>query len=488
MRERIDLLSNGEMARIDAAAEAVGIPVVTLMERAGQAVADAVPYRAPVAVLCGPGNNGGDGYVAARRLAADGLAVTVHAETPPRPGSAAAHHAGLWHGPVLTLEAFRPQPRSLVIDALYGAGLNRPLAPAEGAALARARAAGCFVVAVDVPSGLSGDTGQADPATIAAARTVTFHCFKPGHWLQPGRTLCGDLRLVDIGLAAADRQAAIPRRAFRNAPALWRACTAPTPVDAHKFSRGHVLVVSGPAFRSGAARLAAQAALHAGAGLVTLAGDPAALAVHASHLTAVMLAPAEDSGDLARLLAEGRHAAAILGPAAGLEATTRDKLAVLLEAGLPVVIDADAITMLAGDPAWLAARNHAGAVLTPHEGEFRRLFGPKLGAESGLSKLERARQAASMAKSVVVLKGPDTVIAAPDGRAAINTNAGPELATAGSGDTLAGIIGALLGQGWPPFEAAAAGVYWHGAAGAWLGPGLTADELAGALAPSRPWR
>ncbi len=153
-----------------------------------------------------------------------------------------------------------------------------------------------------------------------------------------------------------------------------------------------------------------------------------------------------------------------------------------------MVIDADAITMLAGDPAWLAARNHAGAVLTPHEGEFRRLFGPKLGAESGLSKLERARQAASMAKSVVVLKGPDTVIAAPDGRAAINTNAGPELATAGSGDTLAGIIGALLGQGWPPFEAAAAGVYWHGAAGAWLGPGLTADELAGALARSRPWR
>lgn len=488
MSEPLDLLSNAEMARVDAAAEAVGIPVVTLMERAGRAVADAVPYRAPVAVLCGPGNNGGDGYVAARRLAAEGLAVTVHAETPPRPGGAAAHHAALWQGPVLTLEAFRPQPRSLVIDALYGAGLNRPLAPAEGAALARARAAGCFVVAVDVPSGLSGDTGQADPATIAAARTVTFHRFKPGHWLQPGRALCGDLRLVDIGLAAADRQAAIPRLAFRNAPALWRACAAPTPVDGHKFSRGHVLVVSGPAFRSGAARLAAQAALHAGAGLVTLAGDPAALAVHANHVTAIMLAPADDSGDLARLLAEGRHAAAILGPAAGLEATTRDKLAVLLEAGLPVVIDADAITMLAGDPAWLAARNHAGAVLTPHEGEFRRFFGPKLSAESGLSKLERARQAASLAKSVVVLKGPDTVIAAPDGRAAINTNAGPELATAGSGDTLAGMIGALLGQGWPPFEAAAAGVYWHGAAGAWLGPGLTADELAGALAPSRPWR
>ena len=488
MREPLDLLTNAEMARIDAAAETVGIPVPTLMERAGRAVAEAVPYRAPVAVLCGPGNNGGDGYVAARRLAAEGLPVTVHAETPPRPGSAAAHHAALWQGPVLTLAAFRPQPHSLVVDALYGAGLNRPLAPAEGAALARARAAGCFVVAVDVPSGLSGDTGQADPATIAAARTVTFHRFKPGHWLQPGRALCGDLRLVDIGLAAADRQVGIARHTFRNLPALWASCVMPSAWDAHKFTKGHVLVVSGPALRSGAARLAAQAALHAGAGLVTLAGAEAALGVHASHVTAVMLAPAEDSGDLARLLAEGRYAAAVIGPAAGLDASTRDKLAVILEAGLPVVIDADAITMLAGDPAWLATRNHAGAVLTPHEGEFRRLFGPRLGPDSGLSKLERVRQAAQRANSVVVLKGPDTVIAAPDGRAAININAGPELATAGSGDTLAGIIGALMGQGWPAFEAAAAGVHWHGATGAMLGVGLTAEDLASALARSRPWR
>ncbi|MCZ8374111.1 MAG: NAD(P)H-hydrate dehydratase [Beijerinckiaceae bacterium] len=481
-----ELLSNAAMALADASAARRGVPVLDLMERAGRAVADAVPFRAPVSVLCGPGNNGGDGYVAARLLAAEGLDVSIFADHPPKPGSPSAEMAARAGCAGYALSAFRPHAGMIVIDALYGAGLSRAIEGEAAAAIARASISGAFIVAVDVPSGLSGDTGQVTGPVLPADRTVTFFRTKPGHWLQPGRQLCGALILARIGLDPVDvpaQPAHLPL--WLNGPWLWRT-TVPDPgPEAHKFRKGHVLVISGSEFRTGAARLSALAALHAGAGLVTLAADAAALRVHAAHLSAIMLAEIEqgmgDEGGLRTLLTRSRFSAALIGPAAGIGPETRRNLALLLEAGLPAVIDADAITALANQPEWLAARSRAGAVLTPHAGEFIRLFGEHLAG----SKVDITRSAAHRSGCVVVHKGPDTVIAAPDGRAVLNVTGGAELATAGSGDVLAGIIAAHLGAGLPPFEAAAAGVYRHAEAGRRLGRGLTADLLATAVPPLR---
>lgn len=475
-----ELLTTAAMAEVDAAAVRLGISILDLMEKAGKAVADAVPFRAPVAVLCGPGNNGGDGYVAARHLAASGMAVAIFAERPPTPGSPAAEQAARTGLPIRPLSDFTPHAGTIIIDALYGAGLSRPIRGAEAESLSRAARSGAFVVAVDMPSGLSGDTGCATGPVLRANRTVTFFRTKPGHWLEPGRHLCGRLVLAHIGLAPAHlpRIPADPPLSL-NGPALWRAALPPPGPAIHKFGKGHVLVLSGPEFRTGAARLSALAALHSGAGLVTLAGEAAALRIHAAHLSAVMLAELAGPDAMPDLLARGRFSAAVIGPAAGTGPETRKALAVLMEAGLKLVIDADAITALQGQPEWLAPRNRGGAVLTPHAGEFTRLFGL---SEAG-SKVETTRAAAVRSGCIVVHKGPDTVIAAPDGRAAINISGGPELATAGSGDVLAGIIAAHLAAGMAPFEAACAGVYRHAATGQRLGPGLTADRLAEAIAP-----
>lgn len=473
------LLTTAEMAKVDAAAERLGPGVIALMDQAGKAVADAVPFHAPVAILCGPGNNGGDGYAAARYLLRDGLPVTLHADTPPKPGSAAAHHAaGL---AVRPMADFHPKAGMIVIDALFGAGLKRAVEGAAAAALVRAAGSGAFVIAVDVPSGLDGDTGHPTGPVLPANRTVTFFRTKPGHWLQPGRALCGDVLLADIGLSEHHCAEIGPEQLSLNGPGLWREDVPASLVNGHKFGKGHVLVVSGPALRTGAARLSATAALHAGAGLVTLCGDAAAMAEQAHHVTAIMLRAICQPEDLAGLMRDARIRACVVGPAAGTGAETLARLDQVLAAGVPAVIDADAITALGGQPEWLAARNRAGAVLTPHAGEFERLFGPETGA--GQSKVERARAAARRSGSVVVFKGADTVIAAPDGRAAINANAGPELATAGSGDVLAGIIAANLARGMPPFPAAAAGVHAHAEAGKRLGPGLVADRLAEAIRP-----
>ncbi|WP_284179626.1 NAD(P)H-hydrate dehydratase [Rhabdaerophilum sp. SD176] len=481
-----ELLSNAAMALADANAVRRGVPVLNLMERAGRAVADAVPFRAPVAVLCGPGNNGGDGYVAARCLAAEGLDVSVFTDHPPKSGSPAAEMAARARCTAHPLADFRPHAGMIVIDALYGAGLTRAIEGEAAAAIARTSKSGAFIVAVDVPSGLSGDTGLATGPVLPADRTVTFFRTKAGHWLQPGRHLCGTLILAQIGLEAVDMPVdPADLQLWLNGPWLWRSAVPEPGPEVHKFRKGHILAISGPEFRTGAARLAALAALHAGAGLVTVAGNAAALRVHAAHLSAIMLAEIEqrdaEDNDLRALLTKSRFSAALIGPAAGIGPETKRKLAILLEAGLPAVIDADAISALGGLPEWLAARNRAGAVLTPHAGEFIRLFGPDITG----SKVETTRAAARRSGCVVVHKGPDTVIAAPDGRAAINTTGGAELATAGSGDVLAGIIAAHLSAGLPPFEAAAAGVFRHAEAGRRLGPGLTADLLAIALPPLR---
>jgi hydroxyethylthiazole kinase-like uncharacterized protein yjeF len=490
-----ELLTAAEMGMADRLAIAGGVPGMTLMEAAGRAVADAAMSLAPegpVLVVAGPGNNGGDGLVAARRLAAAGREVTVHLHgDPARLRGDAATARFRWAGPCVAAALPLP-PAALIIDALFGAGLDREIAGPAAALVAAMNAARAPVLAVDLPSGLHADTGRVLGAAVEAAATVTFFRKKPGHLIYPGRALCGRLILAEIGIPAT-LLAELGPRAFENGPALWRhALRPPTPED-HKFRRGHALVVSGPMSRTGAARLAAGAALRAGAGLVTLASPASALAVNAAHLTAVMLARVDTADELAERLADPRHTAVALGPGLGAGAGERALVQAALAAPPDAVLDADALTVWAGAPgdlfAFIAART-APVILTPHDGEFARLF-PDL---TDAPKPARARAAAARSGATVVIKGADTTIAAPDGRLAINSNASPWLATAGSGDVLAGIAAGLLAQGLPGFEAAAAAVWLHGAAGAEAGPGLTAEDLSAALRPvlrrlwgTEPW-
>lgn len=489
------LISTAEAAAADRAAEARGLGVDRLMARAGRAVADVaahqLPCDLPIAVLCGPGNNGGDGYVAAERLATRGRRVAVFAEAPPRTGPA-ARAAARWAGSLRPLAAFDPEAFGGAIDALYGAGLARPVEGAAAAAIHRLNASEKPVIAVDIPSGISGDCGQALGAAVQADVTVTFFRRKPGHLLWPGREHAGKVILADIGLTEADL--AVPARLFHNEPALWRVSLPRPAPDAHKYRRGHVLVASGPALRTGASRLAAIAALNAGAGAVTLAADRAALLIHAAHVTAIMLAEAATPAQFAALLAAGRFGSLAIGPAAGIGAPTRRRIEAALAAGLPMVIDADGISSLVGHLAPLKELARAPLILTPHAGEFARLFDKVLAEDAAFaalppvlaaSKLERARAAARLSGATIVFKGIDTVIAAPDGRAAINDNAGPQLATAGSGDVLAGLAAAHLAGGMDAFEAASAAVWLHGRLGAEIGPGLTAERLVQAVRPAR---
>ena len=469
------LFSVAEMYAADAAAARAGTPGLTLMENAGRAVAQAIVRRwapRPVAVLCGPGNNGGDGFVVARLLAEAGWPVRLGLlGARERLKGDAAAMAERWEHPVEPLDPALLEGEPLVVDALFGAGLARPL---EGVPLALAEACaaqGLACVAVDVPSGIHGDTGEALGGSFQAALTVTFGRRKYGHLLLPGRAHAGEVVVADIGIpeAAIDE---LKLRVHENGPALWQGLLPGPEAADHKYSRGHALVVGGDGAHSGAARLAARAALRIGAGLVTVHAPEAALPVYAAQLTAVMVASLDDLGTA---LADARRNALLIGPGCGVSPATRARALQSLGAGKRCVLDADALTAFQDEPTTLFAALGPDAVLTPHEGEYRRLF-----AHEG-DKLARARAAAAECGAAVVLKGADSVIAAPDGRAAINANAPPALATAGSGDVLAGFILGLLAQGMPAFEAAAAGVWLHGAAAAAFGPGLIAEDLSESL-------
>lgn len=469
------LLSVAEMYAADAAAERAGTPGLTLMENAGRAVVEAVVRcwaPRPVVVLCGPGNNGGDGFVAARLLAEAGwpLRLGLMGDVESLKGDAAAM-AARWQHPVESLSLAMLDGEPLVVDALFGAGLARPL---DGVALALAEACADWelpCVAVDIPSGIHGDSGAVLGGAFRAVLTVTFARRKPGHVLLPGREHAGEVVVADIGIPPA-AIAGLRLRTHENGPALWRALLpGPTAAD-HKYSRGHALVVGGDGAHSGAARLAARAALRVGAGLVTVHAPEAAIPVYAAQLSAVMVA---SSSDLGAALADERRNALLIGPGCGASPTTRAQVLQALAVGKRCVLDADALTAFQDEPAALFAALGPGCVLTPHEGECRRLF-----AHEG-NKLARARAAAEESGAVVVLKGADSVIAAPDGRAAINANAPPTLATAGSGDVLAGLILGLLAQGMPAFKAAAAAVWLHGAAASAFGPGLIAEDLSETL-------
>jgi len=464
-----EILTTVEMAKADALAVAWGVPSLTLMENAGRAVADAIVARfrpCAVTVLCGPGNNGGDGFVVARLLDEEGFTVRV-ASDGGQTGDA-DHMAARWSGLTVALTPEALSGARLVVDALFGAGLSRPL---EGAAAQVVDALGGLpVVAIDVPSGVSGDSGlPLGQAHVTAALTVTFFRKKPGHLLLPGRALCGEIVLADIGIPPEAAETAL----YENTPALWRY---PWPQAAgHKYSRGHCLVVSGPAHATGAARLAARGALRIGAGLVSVASPPEALAVNAAHLTAIMLKPFEGAAGLAALLEDRRLNSVVIGPGIGVGGETRALVDAVLKSGAAAVLDADALTSFRDDPEALFNRLHQDCVLTPHAGEFERLFPGLL--DDSADKVAAARAAAARAGCTVLLKGGDTVIAGPDGKAAITANAPPWLATAGAGDVLAGFIAGLLAQKSPAFDAACAGAWLHGDAAARFGPGLIAEDL-----------
>ncbi len=455
-----ELLSPREAARADALAIAAGVPVATLMENAGRAVARAARRRftpCPTVALCGPGNNGGDGHVAARLLAAEGWPVAVARLAAAQAGSDAAEAAGRFRGPVVAFDAELVARTPLVIDGLFGAGLTRDL---DGTVIDVLRAAR-RVLAIDVPSGLDGATGAVRGYAPQAALTVTFFRRKPGHLLLPGRDRCGETLLADIGLPAS-MLAEVRPRTFANGPALWRLRT-PEAGD-HKYARGHVTILGGA--MTGAARLAAEGARRAGAGMVTIAARAHADAFRAGSPGVIVSEAA-----LAELLADPRRAVWVCGPGLGPDEAA-SALPALLAAGRQVVADADCFTAFAGRPEAL----RGCAVLTPHAGEFARVFGPL-----GTDRLTATRAAAARSDATVLLKGNDTVIAAPNGRAAINASAPPWLATAGAGDVLSGIIAGLLAQGLPGWQAACAGAWLHGEAAQIAGPGLVAEDLPPAL-------
>jgi NAD(P)H-hydrate epimerase len=474
-----ELISIEQMRAIDARSQALGVPTRVLMENAGAAVAAAIAGRfgpRDTIVLAGPGMNGGDGFVAARKLAERGFPVRIA-----MPGKRAelrgdaADAASGWMGFVEEQgDGACLRPGDLVVDALFGAGLSRPLAGGGADMALRAGQMGLDVVAIDLPSGVPGDGTAPSGVTFRAMMTVTFVRKKPGHACAPGRLACGEIVLASIGEPAqAVREQSIAM--WENGPQLWRI---PTPAwDAHKYARGHVVAVSGPAGRTGAIRLAARAALRAGAGVVSVLAPAPAMAEHAARLDAIMLAllPTEASSlySLAKLAG-----ATLIGPAAGVTKQTKEYALALLAAQPSCVLDADALSVFSDQPSLMFEAVSPHCVLTPHPGEFTRLF-PDL---AGLPRrIDQAREAAIRAGCVVLLKGPDTMIAAPDGRVRINTTGTPYLATAGAGDVLAGLICGLMAQGMSGFDAASAGAWIHGRAGERLGPGLIADDLPEAL-------
>jgi len=466
------VLSVAQMAEADRLTMAAGTPGILLMQRAGEAVAREIERRftpRPVSVLCGPGNNGGDGFVLATALAQSGWPVrlALFGNVESLRGDA-LFHARRWSGAV---EQLTPAviESELIVDALFGSGLNRRLDSKVADILGLAARRATPIVAVDIPSGIAGDSGENLGGAAPAVCTVTFMHKKPGHLLLPGRDACGDVVVADIGIPPGVINS-LALDTWENGPALWRAQLPLWHANTNKYIRGHALLYGGYPM-TGAARMAARAAARSGAGLTTIAVPEHAFAIYASALTSIMAQPLTKNEDFTRLLADPRYTAFSIGPGAGVSDATRAHALAMLQTGKPVVIDADAISVFAARADELFQAIRGVCVMTPHEGEYKRIF-----ADSG-DKLTRARLAARRSGAIVVLKGADTVVAAPDGRAVINSNAPPTLATAGSGDVLGGFILGLLAQKMEAFAAAAAAVWLHGAAASEFGAGLIAEDL-----------
>lgn len=473
------VLTTAEMYQADRLAMEGGKAGIVLMEAAGQALADAVMAQrdpCPVLVLCGPGNNGGDGFVAARHLAAAGWPVRLALMgTVEALAGDAATAAGVWKGSVEPIDAVIPAPGEVVVDALFGAGLTRALSGKAAELARRVADLGLPVIAVDVPSGLPGDGAEPlEGLAFIAEKTVTFFRKKPAHLLVPAKLFCGEVILADIGIPDGVLEEIAPQT-FENGPAVWLGSYPWRQTGSHKYDAGHLLVAGGSEM-TGAAQLACRAGLRIGAGLVSVACDPASLPIYAVANPGVITLVQRSPEEFALALQDSRRNAVVIGPGNGVTAETRTRAEAAIRAGKSVVLDADALSAFQGAPEvlWdlIATTPQASVVLTPHDGEFKRLF-PGLQGD----RLLRARAAAAVSGATVVLKGPDTVVATPEGRASINGEAPPWLATGGTGDVLAGMIGGLLAQGMAPFEAAGAAVWIHGRAAALNGPGLIAEDL-----------
>ena len=423
-----------------------------------------------MAVLAGPGNNGQDALAAARYLRESERLVELF---------------GMVKGDdeITPLEAFDEGSYDLVLDGLWGAGLSRDVEGVAKEALRKTVDSRRPIVSIDIPSGVDGRSGQILGFAPKADLTVTFMRRKPGHCLLPGSEHCGEIVVSPIGLpdAAMKEAAESVEPIFANDPPLWLRHAAAPLTAHHKYDRGHAVVFSGGMNQTGAARLAALSALRGGAGLVTVFSPASALLVNAQYLTAIMLKRCDDD-DLDALLEDKRLNAFVLGPGFGIGDRARTMALTVLSAGRRLVLDADGLTSFRDDASLLfeAARRGSDGepqlVLTPHDGEFARLF-PDLAADQRLSKVDRARHASKRSNAIVVLKGADTVIAAPDGHAAINSTGTPWLATAGTGDVLAGLVAAQLAQKIPIFEAACLAVWMHGKAAEHFGPGLISEDL-----------
>lgn len=473
------LLSVSQMAAADAAAIAAGIPGLDLMEAAGQGIYREIVRRwppRPVTVLCGPGNNGGDGFVVARLLQQAGWPVGLFLlGDPGRLKGDAARNAERWTGEIRPLAEAALKEGELIIDALFGAGLTRPLEGQARACVDAVNRLGLDCVGVDMPSGVDGDSGDVLGAAPKCLLTVTFFRRKPGHLLLPGRDLAGEVVVVDIGIPETVLEGIGPTT-FANGPGLWLDRYPWPSTKDHKYSHGHALIAGG-ATMTGAARLAATAARRIGAGLVTIAAPDCAFDIYAAAEPGNIVQRADDAAAFASLLEDPRRNAVLVGPGCGVDGRTRDLVLAALGLRRPTVLDADALSVFAPDPATLfTAIGGAGpVVMTPHEGEFSRLFNVQG------NKIHKSLEAASLSGAVVVLKGSDTVIAAPDGRLVINEGAPPTLATAGSGDVLAGFITGLLAQGMEALDGASAACWLHGRAAAAFGPALIAEDLSESL-------
>jgi NAD(P)H-hydrate epimerase len=465
----VALLTTDDMKKAEAYADKNGTSYLQMMENAGQAIYDCVNQhysKRKVVVLCGPGNNGGDGFVVARLLKQNGWDVIIAGEAVAKTADS-EHMRQLWEDAILPLQPDVLDGNPLVIDALFGAGLMRPLEGNYGAIVQEMNNRGLDVIAVDIPSGVDGNTGEILGIAPKAQHTVTFLRKKPGHLLVPAKARCGVITVADIAIPEECLQEIKPP-IFENSPCLWDV-PAP-PEEGHKYTRGHTAVLAGE--MSGAPRIAARAARRVGSGLVTLAGPKDIYSVLATEEPGALLHHLDTDKDLKTLLDNPKITSWLVGPGYGVGEKTMDTVQQILQKNQQTVLDADALTSFEHQPEVLFSALHENTVLTPHEGEFKRLF-PNLKKD----KLHNAQKAAKLSGAVVVLKGPDSIIASPDGTAVINSNGSPALATAGSGDALAGIIAGLLAQGMEPFEAAAAGVYLHAETANIFGEGLIAEDI-----------
>ncbi|NDE91278.1 MAG: NAD(P)H-hydrate dehydratase [Alphaproteobacteria bacterium] len=484
------VLSAQQMRMAEQIAVQAGTPLIVLMERAGLAVAEQVMARyskRPTVILCGPGNNGGDGFVAARHLAAKGWPVRILLygkleELTPEAKVAASR----WRGAVITasiavLENALQKGAQLIIDAFYGIGLRRPIVGEAAALLQIINRSRLPIVSVDIPSGLNADTGQVFGQSAVADLTICFFRKKIAHVLMPGRMLCGEILLVDIGIPEQTLQN-ITLQICENHPDLWIGYYPQPQLNQNKFDRGHVLVLGGSEM-TGAARLAAQAAQRIGTGLVSIAAPQSAYFIYAASMTSIMVKAVEEEDGFThsfqKILDDRRINVVVLGPGSGETPITRSAVQLALASGKKCVLDADALNVFAGDAESLKRILHPRCIITPHEGEFSRLFDRVI--DPRLDKISRAKAAAAFLGCPVVLKGADTIIASPEGLAVINTNAPATLATAGAGDVLAGFIAGLMAQGVDVYPAGCIGTWLHSAVASEYGPCLIAEDLIAGL-------